>query len=203
MITSPGSLWTVTAGELGLRQKSSGHCSALKALYKLSTQSSWACCHCSGTSLAKSCSNGPTGYRPWQSLFIMAAIDYLLKQKMGFPVGSDGKESACNARGPGSVLRLGRYPGEGNGYPLQCSCLENFMDRGAWWATVHGGRKESNTTEQLTLSLDAVKPPSTPLSHRESKRSASQHTAFPHTPPHPFWKCIAFRDVLLNLYILN
>ena len=52
----------------------------------------------------------------------MAATDYLLKQKMGFPVGSDGKESACNAGGPGSVLRLGRYPGEGNGYPLQYSC---------------------------------------------------------------------------------
>ena len=56
----------------------------------------------------------------------------------GFPDGSDGKESACNAGGPGSILRLGRYPGEGNGYPLQYACLDNSMDRGAWRATVHG-----------------------------------------------------------------
>ena len=56
---------------------------------------------------------------------------------MGFPGGSDGKESACNAGDPGSVLGLGRSPGEGNGNPLQFSCLENPMDGGAWWATVH------------------------------------------------------------------
>ena len=56
----------------------------------------------------------------------------------GFPDVSDGKESACNAGGPGSIPRLGRYPGEGNGYPLQYACLDNSMDRGAWRATVHG-----------------------------------------------------------------
>ena len=54
-----------------------------------------------------------------------------------FPGGSDGKESACNARDLGSVPGLGRSPGEGNGYPLQYSSLENPMDRGAWWPTVH------------------------------------------------------------------
>ena len=48
----------------------------------------------------------------------------------GFPVGSDGKESACNAGDPGSVPRSGRSPGDENGYPLQYSCLENPMDRG-------------------------------------------------------------------------
>ena len=46
--------------------------------------------------------------------------------------GSDSKESACNAGDPGSIPGLGRFPGEGNGYPLQYSCLENSMDRGAW-----------------------------------------------------------------------
>ena len=60
---------------------------------------------------------------------------------MGFPGGSDGKESTCNAGDLGSISGLGRSPGEGNGYPLQYSCLENSTDRGAWWATVHGVEK--------------------------------------------------------------
>ena len=54
----------------------------------------------------------------------------------GLPGGSDSKESACNAGDLGSILGWGRSLGEGNGYPLQYSCLENPMDRGAWWATV-------------------------------------------------------------------
>ena len=56
---------------------------------------------------------------------------------MGFPDGSDGKDSACNVGDLGSVPGLGRSPGEGNGYPLQYSCLENSMDREAWQVTVH------------------------------------------------------------------
>jgi len=54
-----------------------------------------------------------------------------------FPGGSDGKESACNAGDPDSIPGSGRSPGEGNGYPLQYSCLKNPTDRGAWRATVH------------------------------------------------------------------
>ena len=69
-----------------------------------------------------------------------------------YPGGLDGKESACNAGGPGSIPGTGRSPGEGNGYPLQYSCLENSTERGARWATVHGV-SESDTTEWLTLSL--------------------------------------------------
>ena len=57
---------------------------------------------------------------------------------LGFPSGSAGKESACNTGDLGSIPGLGRAPGEGNGNPLQCSCLENPMDRGAWQATVYG-----------------------------------------------------------------
>ena len=57
------------------------------------------------------------------------------------PGGSDGKESACNVRDLGSIPGLGRSPGEGHGNPLQYSCLENPMDRGAWWATVPGVAK--------------------------------------------------------------
>ena len=60
---------------------------------------------------------------------------------MGFPGGSDGKESTFNVGDPGSIPHAGRSPGGGNGNPLQYSCLENSMDRGAWKATVHGVTK--------------------------------------------------------------
>ena len=67
-----------------------------------------------------------------------------LYSMLGFPGGSDGKESACNA-GDARDLDLipgsGRFPGEGNGYPLQYSCLANSMDRGAWQAKVRGVAK--------------------------------------------------------------
>ena len=56
----------------------------------------------------------------------------------GFPGGSDGKESACNAEDLSSVPGSERFPGEENGKPLQYSCLENSMDREAWYDTVHG-----------------------------------------------------------------
>ena len=65
---------------------------------------------------------------------------------LGFPCGSAGKESACKAGDLGSIPGLGRSPGEGKGYPLQFSGLENSMDN-PW------GRKESDTTERLSLSL--------------------------------------------------
>ena len=54
-----------------------------------------------------------------------------------FPGGSDSKESACNVGDLGSISGSGRCPGEGNGNPLQCPCVENSMDREAWWAKVH------------------------------------------------------------------
>ena len=60
---------------------------------------------------------------------------------MGFLGGSGGKESACNAGDWGLIPRARRAPGEGTGYPLQYSCLENPMDRGAWQATVHRDAK--------------------------------------------------------------
>ena len=63
----------------------------------------------------------------------------------GLPHWLSSKESACNAEDTDSVARMGRSPGRGNGNPLQYTCLGNFMDRGAWWATVHG-MQESKTT---------------------------------------------------------
>ena len=68
--------------------------------------------------------------------------------KEDFPGGSDGKEIACNAGDPGSDPGLGRSPGEGNGYPLQYSCLKNSMDHGAWRGDSPWGRKESDMTER-------------------------------------------------------
>ena len=66
---------------------------------------------------------------------------FQFKVEMGFPGGSDGKESACNAGDLGSIPGLGRSPREGNDNPLQYTCLENPMGRGAWQATVHGVTK--------------------------------------------------------------
>ena len=60
---------------------------------------------------------------------------------MGFPAGENGKESACSARDLGSIPRLGRSSGEGNGNPFQYSYLENPMDRGTWWAPINGVAK--------------------------------------------------------------
>ena len=72
---------------------------------------------------------------------------------MDFPDGSDGKESTCSVGDPGSIPGSGRSPGEGNDNPLQCSCLENPMNRGSLVGYSPWGHKESDTTEWLRLSL--------------------------------------------------
>ena len=69
----------------------------------------------------------------------------------GFPYSTVGKESGCNAGDLGSIPGSGRSPGEGNGNPLQCSCLENPTDRGAWWATVHGVAKSRTQLSDFTF----------------------------------------------------
>jgi len=69
-----------------------------------------------------------------------------LKIIIGFSGGSVAKNLPANAEDTGSIPGSGRSPGEGNGYPLWYSCLGNLMDRGAWWATVHGVAKESGAT---------------------------------------------------------
>ena len=76
-------------------------------------------------------------------------FDFYCKRIRDFPGGSDGKASAYNARDLGSIPGSGRSSGGGNGTPLQYSYLENPVDRGAWWATVHGVT-ESDTTERIT-----------------------------------------------------
>ena len=68
-------------------------------------------------------------------------LSHGISSKMGFPGDSDNKESACNSGDQGSIPGLGRSPGEGKSNPFQYSCLENSMDLGAWWASVHGVTK--------------------------------------------------------------
>ena len=77
--------------------------------------------------------------------------------RVDFPGGSDCKASAYNAGDLGSIPGSGRSPGEGNGNPLQYSCLENPMDGGAWWATVHGVAKSRTRLSDFTHSLGEVK----------------------------------------------
>ena len=75
---------------------------------------------------------------------------HIIMVMMGFPGGSDGRQSTFHAGNVGSVPRLGRSPGEGSSYPPQYPCLENPMDRGAWRDSAHGVAKNGT---RLTLSL--------------------------------------------------
>ena len=74
-------------------------------------------------------------------------------QLKAFPGGSEVKELACNAGDLGSIPGSGRIPGEGNGNPLQYSCLENPMDGGAWWAAVHGVPESQTRLSDLTFTF--------------------------------------------------
>ena len=78
-------------------------------------------------------------------------VEGCLAVSTGFPGGSEVKASACNAGDLGSIPGQGRSLGEGNGNPLQYSCLENPMDRGAWWATVHGVTKSRTRLTDFTF----------------------------------------------------
>ena len=84
--------------------------------------------------------------QPFSILFPFSCICSELVRFLGFPHSSVGKESTCNAGDPVSIPGWGRCPGEGNGNPLQYSCLENSMDIGAWQATIHGVTKDLDTT---------------------------------------------------------
>ena len=78
----------------------------------------------------------------------------LISLPLGFPGGSEVKASACNAADLGLIPGLGRSPWEGNGTPLQYSCLENPMDGGAWWATVHGvAKSRTRLSDFISLHL--------------------------------------------------
>ena len=89
------------------------------------------------------------------------------------PRGSDDKESACNAGDLGSIPGLGRYPGEGNGNPLQYSCLENSIDAGAWQASVHEVAKSRTRLRDFSFTF----PISLKLSPRKVKPFKTGHLA--------------------------
>ena len=86
--------------------------------------------------------------------FLDINVLYNVSVKLGFPVGSDGKESSCNAGDLGLIPGLGRSPEEGNGKPLQYSSLENPMDRGTWRAVVHGVTKSQTWLKWLSTHMD-------------------------------------------------
>ena len=101
------------------------------------------------------------GYNPWDHRVRHNWATNTLKPRWSkssilnhqIPWWLKGKESTCNEGDPGSIPGLARSPRERNSYPLQESCLENSMDRGAWCANSSWGCKESGTTEQLTTSV--------------------------------------------------
>ena len=110
----------------------------------------------------------------------------------GFPGGSAGKESACNVGDLGSILGLGRSSGGGHGNPLQCSCLENPMDRGAWRASVHGATKSQtrlNDSAQHTAVFPASRTmPGDSVGIQWKCMPDLTHAALPqrqHVPPWP------------------
>ena len=95
---------------------------------------------------------------------------------LGFPGGSDGKESVCSAGDLGSIPGLGRSPRERNGNPLQYSCLRNPMDRGAWRATVHGVEKSKT---QLSTAQPSSKPNVSMGSYQSRHSTLSDRRQFP------------------------
>ena len=90
----------------------------------------------------------------------------------GFPSGSNGKESASNAGDLDSIPEWGRFPGVENGFPLQYYYLENSMDRGVWWATVHGLQSQTRLSDKH--------PPTYIHTHTHTHTHTHAHT---HTPP--------------------
>ena len=83
-------------------------------------------------------------------------LDIIYPATRGFPGSSDGKESAYNAGHPGSIPGSERFLGERNGNPLQYTCLENFMDRGAWWTVVHEVTKSQTRLSNHTFTFTCL-----------------------------------------------
>ena len=86
------------------------------------------------------------------SLILLSSLEWLSTLIfLGFPAGSDSKETSCHVVDLGWIPGLGRYPEEGNSYPRQYSCLENSVDRASWQATVHGVEKSWTWLNVMTV----------------------------------------------------
>ena len=105
----------------------------------------------------------------WDQGFFLHTFPYT----KGFPGGSEVKASACNAGDLGSIPGSGRSPEEGNGNPLQYSCLENPMDRGAWWAIQSMGSQRVGHDWATSLSLSRIQKVSSDLHYLLAKRPAT------------------------------
>ena len=119
---------------------------------KMQTQRKAKC----GITVKKPQSLGTITYAGWSNIGeLIKLMDY--QRKVGLPRWDNGKESACQCR---LISELGRSPGEGNGNPLQYSCLENSMNRGVWRAMVHGITKELDMTEHAHMHQRKIVPAS-------------------------------------------
>ena len=114
-----------------------------------------------------------TGEEEKHRLFVLFESEFSL---LAFSGGSDSKESACHAGDPSSIPGSGRFPGEGNGNPLQYSGLENPIDMGAWWATVRGVSKSQTWLNQLITQRHTH-------THTSFKIPLCMHAIFPYLDP--------------------
>ena len=122
---------------------------------------------------------------------------------MDFPSGSDGKEPACNARDPGLTPGSGRSSGEGIGYTLQYSCLENSMDRGAWWATVHGVAKSWRWLKWLSTHVPKLLCGSLMCSFLKLNNNISWHECNNVSNPFMNWRTFVLFPVLGDLLLIK
>ena len=118
----------------------------------------------------------------------------------GLPGGSDGKESACSAGDPGSIPGLGKSPGEGNGYPLQYSCLENPMDRGAWRATIHGVAKSRARLSTHTHCFSLASEEARVFLSAQDKQGQKRRALNPHTNTTAVWQRPGALRTVLRLW---
>ena len=120
--------------------------SSLLWAFALGLPPAWNALPSSSQTSSRSPAEATSSARPSLTAPLYSFLSYFLVLSVtGFPGGSDGKESAHNVGDLGLISGSSRSPGEGNGCPLQCSCLESPMDRGAWWAAVHGVTKSRHS----------------------------------------------------------
>ena len=123
--------------------------------YRLSFKNKWDCKICNPTLENRFIVMLMVKLRPYSLIWMTRLLSCYWDVLYNSPGGSDGNASACSAGDLGSIPGSGRSAGEGNGNPLQYSCLENSMDGGAWWATVHGVAKSQTRLSDWQTHLNS------------------------------------------------